>query len=102
MGRAKPAKKLEPLSVRLDPDVRKAIEALAKAEERSLSDYINRALRQHSSGSTVELRDSVREALERLAKADKRSLADYVEIVLEQHIERTRVSPKRTKPERQS
>jgi predicted transcriptional regulator len=47
MGRAKPAKKLEPLSVRLDPDVRKGIEALAKADERSLSDYINRALRQH-------------------------------------------------------
>jgi predicted transcriptional regulator len=47
MGRAKSAKKLEPIAVRLDPDVRAGIEALAKADERSLSDYINRALRRH-------------------------------------------------------
>jgi len=40
-------KKLEPISIRLDPDVRSGIEALAKADERSLSAYINRALRQH-------------------------------------------------------
>ena len=41
------AKKMDPLSIRLDPDVRKGIEALAKADERSLSAYINRVLRQH-------------------------------------------------------
>ena len=39
--------KLNPIPVRLDPDVREAIERLAKADERSLSAYINRALRQH-------------------------------------------------------
>jgi hypothetical protein len=47
MGRAKYAKKLEPISIRLDPDVKAAIEALAKADDRSISGYINRVLRQH-------------------------------------------------------
>jgi hypothetical protein len=47
MGRAKHAKKLDPISIRLDPDVRAGIEALAKAEDRSRSAYINRVLRQH-------------------------------------------------------
>lgn len=41
-------KKLEPLSIRLDPDVRKAIETLARHDERSLSAYINRVLRKHA------------------------------------------------------
>jgi len=40
-------KKLEPISIRLDPDVKEAIQALAKDDERSLSSYINRVLRQH-------------------------------------------------------
>jgi len=40
-------KKLEPISIRLDPDVKAALEELAKEDERSLSSYINRALRQH-------------------------------------------------------
>jgi predicted HicB family RNase H-like nuclease len=43
-------RKLEPLSVRLDPEVRKAIEALARQDERSLSAYINRVLRDHAVG----------------------------------------------------
>jgi hypothetical protein len=47
MGRAKHAKKLEPISIRLDPDVREGIEALAKADGRSMSAYINRVLRRH-------------------------------------------------------
>ena len=47
MGRAKHGKKLEPISIRLDPDVREGIEALAKADERSLGAYINRVLRRH-------------------------------------------------------
>jgi hypothetical protein len=36
-----------PLSIRLEPEVRAAVEELAKADERSLSAYINRVLRQH-------------------------------------------------------
>ncbi|HXF55295.1 MAG TPA: ribbon-helix-helix protein, CopG family [Hyphomicrobiaceae bacterium] len=40
-------KKLDPISIRLDPDVKAALEELAKEDERSLSSYINRALRQH-------------------------------------------------------
>ena len=35
------------MSIRLDPDVRAAIEELAEADDRSVSSYINRALRQH-------------------------------------------------------
>jgi len=35
------------MSIRLDPDVREAIEELAAADDRSVSSYINRALRQH-------------------------------------------------------
>ena len=41
------SKKLEPISIRLEADVKSALEALAEADERSLSAYINRALRQH-------------------------------------------------------
>ena len=37
-------KKMQPFSIRLDA----AIEALAKEDERSLSAYINRVLRQHA------------------------------------------------------
>jgi predicted transcriptional regulator len=40
-------KKLDPISIRLDPDVKAALEELAKEDERSLSAYINRVLRQH-------------------------------------------------------
>jgi len=36
-----------PLSIRLDEDVRTAVERLADADERSVSSYINRALRAH-------------------------------------------------------
>jgi|EndMetStandDraft_5_1072996.scaffolds.fasta_scaffold269673_2 predicted transcriptional regulator len=41
------SKKLDPISIRLDPDVKAALEELAKADDRSLSAYINRTLRQH-------------------------------------------------------
>jgi hypothetical protein len=41
-------KKMQPISIRLDADVRAAIETLAKEDERSLSAYINRVLRQHA------------------------------------------------------
>jgi predicted transcriptional regulator len=35
------------MSIRLDPDIRQAIEDLAAADDRSVSSYINRALRAH-------------------------------------------------------
>jgi hypothetical protein len=41
-------KKLQPLSIRLDADVRRAIEKLARKDDRSLSAYINRLLREHA------------------------------------------------------
>jgi predicted transcriptional regulator len=40
-------KKMPPTTIRLDEDVKDGIEALAKADERSLSAYINRVLRLH-------------------------------------------------------
>jgi predicted transcriptional regulator len=40
-------KLMEPISIRLEPDVKAALQELASADERSLSSYINRALRQH-------------------------------------------------------
>jgi Arc/MetJ-type ribon-helix-helix transcriptional regulator len=36
-----------PMSIRLDEDVRDAIERLATADERSVSSFINRALRRY-------------------------------------------------------
>ena len=44
---ARGAKLSGPISIRLDPDARTAIEELAKADDRSVSSYINRALRAH-------------------------------------------------------
>jgi predicted transcriptional regulator len=35
------------MSIRLEPDVRTALEELAEADDRSVSSYINRVLRQH-------------------------------------------------------
>jgi predicted transcriptional regulator len=40
-------KKLEPMSIRLDPDVKAALQGFAEEEERSLSFYVNRVLRYH-------------------------------------------------------
>ena len=40
-------KKLEPMSIRLDPDVKAALQGFAEEEERSLSFYVNRVLRDH-------------------------------------------------------
>jgi len=40
-------KKLNPISLRLDPDLREALERLARADERSLSQYISLVLRTH-------------------------------------------------------
>lgn len=40
-------KKTNPLAVRLDPDVKSALEQHAAAQERSLSWMINRILRDH-------------------------------------------------------
>lgn len=36
-----------PFSLRLEPDVRDALEALAAKDDRSLSNYINKVLREH-------------------------------------------------------
>jgi predicted transcriptional regulator len=40
-------KKLDPISIRLDPEVKAAVEKLAKADDRTLSAYVNRILKQH-------------------------------------------------------
>jgi len=40
-------KKLEPMSVRLDEDVRKDLEAAARASDRTMSNYINMVLKEH-------------------------------------------------------
>lgn len=44
------SKKLDPISIRLDPEVKAALERLAKADDRSLSGYINRVLKSHVDG----------------------------------------------------
>ena len=38
---------MPPTTIRLDPDVKDAVETLAEADGRSLSGYINRVLREH-------------------------------------------------------
>lgn len=55
-------KKLDPISIRLDPEVKRALETLAVAEDRTLSAYINRVLRFHV------------ESLQQLAEADKKPI----------------------------
>jgi predicted transcriptional regulator len=40
-------KKLDPIAIRLEPDVREGLEALARADDRSLSAYAHRVLKQH-------------------------------------------------------
>ena len=40
-------KKMHPISIRLDPDVRAALDELAREDSRSLSQYVNLALRRH-------------------------------------------------------
>ncbi len=40
-------KLLEPMSIRLDPDVKASLEGFAEEEDRSLSSYVNRVLRDH-------------------------------------------------------
>jgi len=41
------SKKLDPISIRLEPDVKAALQQIATAEDRSLSYLINRVLRQY-------------------------------------------------------
>ena len=40
-------KKLEPISIRLEPDVKAALQELAAGDDRTLSAFINRILRQY-------------------------------------------------------
>lgn len=40
-------RKLEPMSIRLDSDVKENLGYLARREDRSLSSYVNRVLRLH-------------------------------------------------------
>jgi hypothetical protein len=46
MARGK-KKLLEPMSIRLDPEVKAALQGFAEEEERTLSGYVNRVLREH-------------------------------------------------------
>jgi predicted transcriptional regulator len=46
-------KLLEPRSIRLEPDVKAALEAVAEAEDRSLSYIINRILREWVASSRI-------------------------------------------------
>lgn len=41
---------MSPISIRLEFDVKAALEELASADDRTLSAYINRVLRQHVEG----------------------------------------------------
>jgi len=47
MGQGRRSKKLEPISIGLDPDVKAALQELAAADDRTLSALINRTLRQY-------------------------------------------------------
>ncbi len=40
-------KKLAPTSLRLEPELKAALERLAEADDRSLSSYITRVLKEH-------------------------------------------------------
>ena len=45
MGRQKSEARKEKISITIDTDLREKIEALASADDRTVSSYINRALR---------------------------------------------------------
>jgi predicted transcriptional regulator len=65
-------KKLEPMSIRLDPDVKAALEALATAQERSLSWIANKALRQWVETNKAAIADAERQ-VGRQAKSPSKS-----------------------------
>jgi hypothetical protein len=44
-----------PISLRIEPDIREALQAFADDEERSLSSYIARVLRQHVEAKRQEV-----------------------------------------------
>jgi predicted transcriptional regulator len=58
-------KLLEPMSIRLDPDVKAALQGFAEEEERSLSFYVNRVLRQHVQQVEARKQDSKKRPPER-------------------------------------
>jgi len=55
----RPPKKMHPISLRLDPDMREALQLLANADERSLSSYITLALRDHIKSNTATKRPRI-------------------------------------------
>ena len=68
-------KLLEPMSIRLDPDVKAALEGFAEEEDRSLSSYVNRVLRDHV--ERLETRRQQPEAPRQEAKGEaKKRLSD--------------------------
>jgi predicted transcriptional regulator len=58
-------KLLEPMSIRLDPDVKAALQGFAEEEERSLSFYVNRVLRQHVEQVEARKQEAKKRPLER-------------------------------------
>jgi predicted transcriptional regulator len=58
-------KLLEPMSIRLDPDVKAALQGFAEEEERSLSFYVNRVLRQHVQQVETKKQEARKRPLER-------------------------------------
>jgi predicted transcriptional regulator len=44
---SRPTKRTAPFSMRLEPDLKAALERLAEAENRNLTNYVETALRQH-------------------------------------------------------
>jgi predicted transcriptional regulator len=58
-------KLLEPMSIRLDPDVKAALQGFAEEEERSLSFYVNRVLRQHVQQVEAKKQEVKKRPLER-------------------------------------
>jgi predicted transcriptional regulator len=58
-------KLLEPMSIRLDPDVKAALQGFAEEEERSLSFYVNRVLRQHVQQVEARKQEARKRPLER-------------------------------------
>jgi predicted transcriptional regulator len=55
MARPRKAKKLEPMSIRLDPDLKAALEIIAEAEDRSVSYVAHRVLRTWLDGAAAEI-----------------------------------------------
>jgi hypothetical protein len=87
-------KRTAPISIRVKPDVKAAIERLAKEDKRSLSAYVELVLEEHierttrtrAKGKPAGPRPSARQLLRRLKSQDKRTAREERNVAIGRQI----------------